>query len=279
MIGISNSSLYRAVVLLAGLAACSTGDSSELTATGGAAGGGGPTGGGPTGGNGGGGDIITGGTIGKPCTTNEMCGSGRVCAHGVCIFDDGDCANNKDCQGDTYCCLGRWWRSTDDRRSRWRRFPGGGGGSPHLPGGHRHRLRTTLNNYRANTQGSAKGQVYPDITGRIAGGTVCQYNGSKVTLNATVCNRGRRAVGAALPATFYLGDPANHQRLCTAYTKGPVPIGSCLDVSCEIDTPIQTAISITMVVNDNGDGGRVTVECNYDNNRHGVDVGKCDIPK
>jgi hypothetical protein len=38
-------------------------------------------------------------------------------------------------------------------------------------------------------------------------------------------------------------------------------------------------IAITMVVNDNGDGGRVTVECNYDNNRHGVDVGKCDIPK
>jgi hypothetical protein len=136
-----------------------------------------------------------------------------------------------------------------------------------------------LNNYRANAQGSAKGQVYPDITGRIAGGTVCQYNGSKVTLNATVCNRGRRAVGAALPATFYLGDPDKHQRLCTAYTKGPVPIGSCLDVSCEIDTPIQTAIAITMVVNDNGDGGRVTVECNYDNNRHGVDVGKCDIPK
>jgi hypothetical protein len=136
-----------------------------------------------------------------------------------------------------------------------------------------------LNNYRANVQGPAKGQVFPDITGRIAASTACQYNGRKVTLNATVCNRGKRAVGAALPATFYLGDPAHQQRLCVSYTQGPVPVGSCLDVSCEIDTPITTAATITMVVNDKGDGSRVTVECNYDNNRHSVDVARCDVPK
>jgi hypothetical protein len=97
-----------------------------------------------------------------------------------------------------------------------------------------------------------------------------------VTLTATVCTRGKKVVGADMPATFYKGDPASKEILCTSYTKGPVPVGGCLDVSCDVTGGVSG--KITMVVNDDGKGGMTTVECNPDNNTDTVTIGKC-VPK
>jgi hypothetical protein len=58
-----------------------------------------------------------------------------------------------------------------------------------------------------------------------------------------------------------------------------VPTGQCLDVSCKVDEPIAGPLTITMVVNDDGNGGRVTIECNYDNNTDSIPVESCDIPR
>jgi len=131
-----------------------------------------------------------------------------------------------------------------------------------------------LNNYRANVQGATGFADYPDITGALYEDKVCAASAGGVTLTATVCNRGKKAVGADMPATFYKGDPASKEILCVSYTKGPVPVGGCLDVSCEV--PGAVSGKVTMVVNDDGKGGMTTVECNADNNVDTVTVGKCE---
>lgn len=136
-----------------------------------------------------------------------------------------------------------------------------------------------LNNYRQNRQGEAGFSDLPDITGRFADDDACVTgsNSSKVFLQATVCNRGKRAVGAELPATFYRGDPSEDDVLCTSYTDGPVPTGGCKLVYCEIGSDA-AGEEITIVVNDDGNGGRSTVECRPDNNTDSTIVDSCVIP-
>ena len=131
------------------------------------------------------------------------------------------------------------------------------------------------NNYRQNEQGEATAEELPDITGRLED-TACTLEGSDITLMGTVCNRGLRAVAAALPATFYLGEPGTGEILCVAYTAEPVPVGQCREVSCPIGSEV--AGLITMVVNDDGQGGALTVECNDDNNTDTVEVADCNPP-
>ena len=126
-----------------------------------------------------------------------------------------------------------------------------------------------LNNFRQNVQGEAAPGTQPDITGDVDE-SVCQTSGEERLLTATVCNRGTRTVGASMPATFYAGDPADENLLCVSFTEGPVPVGSCLEVSCIIDVDIQG--KITMVVNDDGQGGRTTTECNDSNNSDDVTI-------
>lgn len=130
-----------------------------------------------------------------------------------------------------------------------------------------------LNNYRANVQGKTGFADYPDITGALYADKVCSIGDGGVTLTSTVCNRGKKAVGADMPATFYQGSPADKKILCTSYTKGPVPVGGCLDVSCEVKGEVLGLV--TMVVNDDGKGGMTTVECNSDNNTDSVMVKDC----
>jgi hypothetical protein len=134
------------------------------------------------------------------------------------------------------------------------------------------------NSFRQNEQGTAGAEDLPDITGRFTDDEPCVRGGmsQQVYLQATVCNRGRRAVGAALPATFYLGDPAGGQILCTSYTEGPVPTEGCLLVYCAIDGSAEGQ-TVTMVVNDDGMGGRTTLECRPDNNQSTILVDKCEV--
>ncbi len=134
-------------------------------------------------------------------------------------------------------------------------------------------LETGLNNYRQNTQGDTAATDLPDITGRIEEDSACKIEGDTTSLVATVCNRGNRPVGAALPATFYEGSVAPENVLCTSYTSGPVPVGDCLEVSCVIDASVTG--DITMVVNDDGFGGQVTVECISDNNEDTANIADC----
>jgi len=135
-----------------------------------------------------------------------------------------------------------------------------------------------LNDFRSNVQGGAAFGDMPDITGKLEPEELCVADGDMLSLSATVCNRGKRAVGAALPATFYAGDVADGQILCTSYTSGPVPIGSCLEVSCLLAEAITKKTVITMIVNDDGMGGRTTLECDTTNNSSTIEIEKCEPP-
>jgi hypothetical protein len=115
----------------------------------------------------------------------------------------------------------------------------------------------------------------PDITGEL-GEQTCQGVADKVVLTSTVCNRGLKAVGANLPATFYLGDPADGNILCIAYTAEPVPIGECREVSCEIDISVDG--DVTVVVDDDGMGGQAALECFENNNTDTISIRNCVPP-
>lgn len=129
-----------------------------------------------------------------------------------------------------------------------------------------------LNNYRQNRQGDVPPAALPDITGKL-GDQTCQGKDGKVILTSTVCNRGKKAVGANLPATFYLGDPADGVVLCVAYTAEPVPVEECREVSCAIDDSVNGIV--TVVVDDDGQGGEFALECFENNNSDSVQIQDC----
>jgi hypothetical protein len=133
-------------------------------------------------------------------------------------------------------------------------------------------LDPTLNNYRQNRQGDTPPDALPDITGELDGAT-CSIAEGQTLLTGLVCNRGKKAVGSALPATFYLGDPADNDILCVAYTQEPVPVEECREVSCAIPNEIDGLV--TMVTNDDGMGGKTTLECFDNNNSDTVEVEAC----
>ncbi len=136
-------------------------------------------------------------------------------------------------------------------------------------------LDPELNNYRQNRQGNSSAEDLPDITGQFDE-FGCFVEGDTFSLTGTVCNRGLSTVAALLPATFYLGDPADGNVLCTAFTDQPVPVEGCREVSCQI--PAAVTGEITMVVNDDGVGGALTVECIDTNNTDVIDVERCVEP-
>ncbi len=132
-----------------------------------------------------------------------------------------------------------------------------------------------LNNFLQNAQGDTSFEDLPDITGSLTDDEPCVTGKNGIYLQARVCNRGKRAVGAELPATFYEGDPKDNNVLCTSYTDGPVPTGGCMLVWCEIDAKI-AGKTVSLVVNDDGKGGQTTIECRPDNNGDDTMVDTCD---
>lgn len=135
-----------------------------------------------------------------------------------------------------------------------------------------------LNNFRQNVQGARGRNAAPDITGRFTGDS-CSISGDTISLGAEICNRGEKMVASLMPATFYLiGDDESRTKLCTSYTSENVPVGGCLHVSCTIDDPNLVMYKpIVMVANDDGNGGRTTVECNENNNEDYTVVRACPI--
>ena len=135
-------------------------------------------------------------------------------------------------------------------------------------------LDPTLNNYRQNAQGKIAAGYAPDITGRLDQANACVLSAdNRIKIGGTLCNRGIKDVGSKLPATFYLGDPADNNILCTSYTDSNVVSGECRRVECEVSN--QVTGKITMVVNDNGMGGRTTVECDTNNNTDTITIHEC----
>ncbi|HEY3233685.1 MAG TPA: hypothetical protein VGJ84_03155, partial [Polyangiaceae bacterium] len=138
-------------------------------------------------------------------------------------------------------------------------------------------LQPGLNNFRANVQGPGSVSM-PDITGALNKDEICRLSGGTVTLNARVCNRGFRVVGADMPATFYLGPVTDNNILCVSYTNGPVPVGdACLPVSCQVNGSVPVGSTVTMVVNDDGQGHATTVECNSNNNTDSILIEQCPV--
>ena len=129
------------------------------------------------------------------------------------------------------------------------------------------------NSFRQNAQGPAGAEDLADVTGKLDRSSICSIKGNIVTLTARVCNRGKRAVGSKLPATFY---DSMGNVLCVSYTAEPVQGNDdCKNVSCEVDRSKVMGI-IKMVVNDDGKGGRTTVECRSENNSDQLELKPTD---
>lgn len=238
---------------------------------------------------------------GELCETGEQCAPPGICDAGFCrCNDDTQCLAGDSCQpplantpgnGQNVCravhppgvgltglrvlrdALDRWASS----RPMWNQhaysitnIDDDGG----LPSPWQQNFTTPgLNNYRQNRQGDVTAADLPDITGELDPQS-CMGGQGKVILTSSVCNRGKKAVGANLPATFYLGDPADGVVLCVAYTAEPVPIGECRDVSCELDDSVDG--TVTVVVDDDGQGGQAALECFENNNTDTILIQDCD---
>ncbi len=144
-------------------------------------------------------------------------------------------------------------------------------------------LSPSFNNFRANSQGRLGRNVAPDITGKLNKDNLCKRTSSQdaknaITLTGVVCNRGTKSVATAMPASFYevLEDGSNGRKFCTAHTASNVPVGGCLEVSCTLDDIVPGTL-VRMVSNDDGEGGRTTVECNSDNNTDEIILESCPV--
>lgn len=133
-----------------------------------------------------------------------------------------------------------------------------------------------LNNFRQNVQGGIDPTSTPDLTAGKPGsaGSVepnptmsCDKDGT-MTLRANLCNRGTLPVGAGLPLSFYKGDPAQKQLICTARSKAQIDPGTCETVSCPWkNAPENNPTDVWMVADDAGLGKGTTTECEEGNNR------------
>ncbi len=141
-------------------------------------------------------------------------------------------------------------------------------------------LDPKLDNYRQNRQGSTSANL-ADITGALNKTDACTLTkDGGVVFTGKVCNRGLRGVGANMPAAFYLGAASAGMSVCQTVSNGPVPVGGCATVSCEVPaTNVAGGATITMVANDAGKGSRLVDECNYDNNTSSVVIDDCAVVK
>ncbi|MGB1015611.1 MAG: hypothetical protein ACPG4T_15855, partial [Nannocystaceae bacterium] len=122
---------------------------------------------------------------------------------------------------------------------------------------------SSLNNYRQNTQGEAPAEALPDLTSDFVEPS-CTLVDGKTQLNASVCNRGAKAVGAGLPVAFYAGDPSPNSLICATQTGVVIVPGGCTPVVCLAQNKHEGPV--TVVANDDGEGGQSTLECLSGNN-------------
>ncbi|MCB9706938.1 MAG: VCBS repeat-containing protein [Myxococcales bacterium] len=127
-----------------------------------------------------------------------------------------------------------------------------------------------LNNFRQNAQGEVGAEAQPDITSEFKV-PYCEYDGAVTTLHAEVCNRGLKTVGAGLNTAFYGGDP--EMLLCVATYDQNLEAGECVIVSCDVMGEVMGKVHVEG--NDDGMGGKTTVECIDTNNGDIIDPISC----
>lgn len=127
-----------------------------------------------------------------------------------------------------------------------------------------------LNNFRQNEQGDIPPTALPDVTSDTLS---CKMMDGNTLLSAEVCNRGVKTVGAGLKAAFYKGDPNDKMVLCVATTEVSLDAEQCAVVSCEVVGAVTG--EVTVIGNDDGMGGKTTLECIYTNNDDAASID-CD---
>jgi hypothetical protein len=130
-----------------------------------------------------------------------------------------------------------------------------------------------FNNFRQAIAGDPDSDVSPDVTNH-AGDYTCVDG--RALLETRVCNRGTEPVGAGVPVTFYQGDPADGDVICTASTAAILAPGACESVSCTWDTPPSSGGEVTGVADDDGTGTGQNTECHEGNNLTFIDGVGCD---
>jgi hypothetical protein len=137
-----------------------------------------------------------------------------------------------------------------------------------------------LNNFRQNVQGEVSADAIADATSRGAPWR-CEPDGA-AALEAAVCNRGTAPIGAGIPVTFYVGDPAACVVVpgCTVRTEVILWPGECATVGCGWAEPPTEAADLTVVADDDGScvpfvGER---ECSEGNNRATIQGVRCEAP-
>ena len=128
-----------------------------------------------------------------------------------------------------------------------------------------------LNNFRQNQQGDIPPTSLPDITSDALG---CAPGDNSADLSAEVCNRGIKTVGAGLKTAFFQGDPMDGDLLCVATTEQALEPEQCVVVTCTHDGSVMGAV--TVVGNNDGLGGKTTLECIYTNNDDSTDQIVCE---
>ena len=99
----------------------------------------------------------------------------------------------------------------------------------------------------------------------------CQFEGGVTTLNAEVCNRGLKTLGAGLNTAFYGGDP--EMLLCVATLEENLAGGECVIASCDVNGEVMGKVRVEG--NDNGEGVQNALECYPENNGHVIDPIEC----
>jgi hypothetical protein len=117
------------------------------------------------------------------------------------------------------------------------------------------------NNFRQNEQGEIAPTALADIT---TDEVACMLNGNVSVLSTEVCNRGIKTVGAGLKTAFYQGDPKDGVVLCVALTIDALAAEECVTVSCDVNGVVMGDVKVNG--NDDGMGGKTTLECIYTNN-------------
>lgn len=125
-------------------------------------------------------------------------------------------------------------------------------------------LQPGLNNYRQAQQGDVGAEAQPDLTAEFLDDACVIVDDPKVALTAEVCNRGAKPVGAGMPTAFFLGEPKDGVVLCVALTQDALVPEQCVKVSCEYAGPLMGDISVE--ANNDGMGGKTTLECIATNN-------------
>ena len=128
-----------------------------------------------------------------------------------------------------------------------------------------------LNTYRQNAQGDVGAEALPDVTAEFIP-PYCQYDGGVTTLNAEVCNRGVKTLGAGLNTAFYGGDP--EMLLCVATLEDNLAAGECVLATCEVNGEVMGKVRVEG--NDNGEGVQNALECYPENNGDVIDPIMCE---